>query len=116
MSRKKANDTPTDEKIMSYVNVPVEIAAKYIGWSSCNVRYALQQERAPYGHAVQTGEKPDGTPTYSYHISPGLLIGYQRGTIQAWKLSKLARFIEDLVQRLIEIRIRACGVPTSEVA
>ena len=116
MSRKKTNDTPTDEKIMSYVNVPVEIAAKYIGWSSCNVRYALQQERAPYGHAVQTGEKPDGTPTYSYHISPGLLIGYQRGTIQAWRLPEMTRLIEDSMQRLIEIRIRACGFPASGVA
>ena len=38
-------DTPTERDILSYNNVPVEVAAKFIGWSSCNVAKALIQAR-----------------------------------------------------------------------
>lgn len=104
MSRKSTAQTPTDEEIWSYNNVPVEIAAKYIGWSSCNVAYALQQERAPFGCAAQTGEE-----TYTYNISPGLLIGYKRGTIQAWHLGELIKLFEDRVDRLINRRLEVAA-------
>ena len=78
MSRKTTAQTPTDQDILGYNNVPVEVAAKYIGWSSCNVCYALQQERAPYGTAARTSET-----SWTYNISPGLLIAYKRGTLEA---------------------------------
>lgn len=109
MARKSTEKTPTDEEIMSYDNVPYQIAAKYIGWSSCNVAYALQQERAPYGHAAQTGTKPDGTPTYTYNISPGLLVGYKHGTIQAWHLGELIKLFESRVSGLIDGRLEAAA-------
>lgn len=110
MSRKSTSQTPTDEEIMSYNNVPVEIAAKYIGWSSCNVAYALQQERAPFGCAAQTGENPEtGWPTYTYNISPGLLVGYKHGTIQAWHLGELVKLFESRVDGLIDKRLDAAA-------
>lgn len=33
MSQKSTEQTPTDEEILAYNNVPYQIAAKYIGWS-----------------------------------------------------------------------------------
>lgn len=102
MSRKTTAQTPTDEEIMGYTNVPVDVAAKYIGWSSCNVAYALQQERAPFGCAAKTGIGASGFPTYTYNISPGLLVGYKHGTIQAWHLGELIKFFESRVAGLFE--------------
>lgn len=110
MPRKSTAQTPTDEEIMSYNNVPVELAAKYIGWSSCNVVYALQQERAPFGCAAKTGENPEtGFPTYTYNISPGLLVGYKHGTIQAWHLSELVKLFEDRVSGLVNMRLETAA-------
>ena len=110
MSRKSTTQTPSDEDIMAYNNVPVELAAKYIGWSSCNVVYALQQERAPFGCAARTGADPEtGRETYTYNISPGLLVGYKHGTIQAWHLSELVKLFEDRVSSLVNIRLEAAA-------
>lgn len=102
MPRKTTAQTPTDEEIMGYTNVPVDVAAKYIGWSSCNVAYALQQERAPFGCAAKTGIGASGFPTYTYNISPGLLVGYKHGTIQAWHLGELIKLFESRVAGLLE--------------
>lgn len=105
MPRKKTPSTPTEEEILSYNNVPLDVAAKYIGWSTCNVSWALQQERAPYGHAAQTGSKEDGTPTYSYNISPGLLIAYKRGELEAWKLGELRKVLAAEFNEIIDNRM-----------
>ena len=110
MARKRTTDTPTDEEIMSYNNVPVELAAKYIGWSSCNVAYALQQERAPFGMAAQTGENPDtGFPNYTYNISPGLLVKYKRGELAAWRLTEVLKLAADGYQKVIDARLEAAA-------
>lgn len=106
MSRKTSERTPTDEEIRTYDNVPVEVAAKYIGWSSCNVAYALQQERAPYGHAAQTGMNEEtGFPTYTYNISPGLLIAYKHGELEAWKLGGLVKVLRNEIDSVINQRL-----------
>lgn len=105
MARKATHNTPADEEIRSYNNVPVEVAAKYIGWSSCNIAWALQQERAPYGHAVQTGINAKGEPTYSYNISPGLLIAYKNGTLEAWKLGGLLKMLGQEINEIINQRL-----------
>ena len=34
---KRSKNPPKDEEILSYDNVPLETAAKYIGWSSVTV-------------------------------------------------------------------------------
>lgn len=110
MSRKIKSTTPTDEEIMGYTNVPVEVAARYIGWSSCNVAYALQQERAPFGMAAQTGENPvTGLPKYTYNISPGLLVAYKRGELQAWRLNEVLKLAADGYQRVIDARLEAAA-------
>ena len=110
MSRKIKDNTPTDVEIMSYTNVPVEVAAKYIGWSSCNVAYALQQERAPFGIAAQTGEsRTTGLPTYTYNISPGLLVKYKRGELQAWRLNEVLKLAADGYQKIIDAHLEAAA-------
>lgn len=106
MSKKTTAQTPTDEEILSYNSVPLEVAAKYIGWSSCNIAFALQQERAPFGVAVQTGENDEtGRPTWSYNISPGQLKAYKRGELEAWKLSSLMKVLACEVNEIINQQI-----------
>lgn len=108
MPRKKTAQTPTDEDILAYNNVPVEIAAKYIGWSSCNIYRALQQERALYGSAVQTGtNKETGEPTWSYHISPGMLVKYMHGDIQAYRLNEVIKLAADGIEEILDERLAA---------
>ena len=110
MSRKIKDNTPTDEEIMSYTNVPIEVAAKYIGWSSCNVAYALQQERAPFGIAAQTGENPEtGFPKYTYNISPGLLVKYKQGELQAWRLNEVLKLAADGYRKIIDAHLAAAA-------
>lgn len=110
MSRRSTAQTPTDDEIMAYDNVPVAVAAKYIGWSSCNVANALQQERVPFGCAAKTGERQEtGISTYTYNISPGLLVAYKHGTIQAWRLGELIQLFEGSVSALIDRRLDAAA-------
>ena len=85
--KKTTPQTPTDEEILSYNSVPMGVAAKYIGWSSCNIVLALQQERAPFGIAARTGS------TWTYNISPGLLVKYKRGELEAWRLHDFLKFL-----------------------
>jgi len=67
---------PTDKEILSLDNVPPVTAAKYLGLSIHSLYYGLQQHVFPFGVAVLN---PGGK--YSYHISPGLLVAYKRGTL-----------------------------------
>lgn len=64
----------TDEAILEYDNVPVNVAAQYLGTSQQFIRILLQRERAPIGTAVQMS----GTK-WTYHVSPGLLVEYKNG-------------------------------------
>lgn len=104
MSRRITKDTPTDQDILSYNNVPVEVAAKYIGWSSCNVVRALQQERAPFGMAARTSES-----TWTYNISPGLLVKYKAGELQAWRLNDVIKLAADGIQQLLDSKMEAAA-------
>lgn len=67
---------PTDAEILSMDNVLPSIAAKYLGLSLPALYYGLQQHVFPFGTAILN---PGGK--YSYHISPGLLVAYKRGTL-----------------------------------
>lgn len=70
----------TEEKILSYDNVPVSVAAEFLGTSQQFIRVLLQKERAPIGTAVQMS----GTK-WTYHVSPGLLIEYKNGKqLKTW--------------------------------
>lgn len=106
MPRKMTAQTPTDEEIMAYNNVPVEVAAKYIGWSSCTLTWALQQERAPFGMAAQTGtNEKTGRPTWAYNISPGLLVKYKHGELQAWRLNEVLKLAADGIEQVLDARM-----------
>lgn len=108
MARKMTAQTPTDQEIMSYNNVPVDVAAKYIGWSSCNVYRALQQERAPFGMAAQTSET-----AWTYNISPGLLVKYKNGELQAYRLNEVIKLAVDGIQQVLDSRMEAVAALVS---
>lgn len=109
MARKTKAQPPTDEEILAYNNVPVYIAAKYIGWSSCNVVRALQQERAPFGVAAKTSET-----TWTYNISPGLLVKYKNGDLQAWRLNEVLKLATDAIEQILDSRMEiAAGLFTT---
>lgn len=65
-----------DNEILALDNVLPSIAAKYIDISLPCLYYGLQQKAFPFGTAILN---PGGK--YSYHISPGLLVAYKRGTL-----------------------------------
>lgn len=110
MSRKMTAQTPTDQEIMSYNNVPVDVAAKYIGWSSCTLTWALQQERAPFGMATQTGTNgKTGRSTWAYNISPGMLVKYKAGELQAYRLNEVIKLAADGIQQVLDSRMAAIG-------
>lgn len=66
-----------DDEILLMDNVLPTVAAKYLNETPVFVRLGLQQNRLPFGSAVKN---PSGK--WSYHISPGLLVAYQRGTLK----------------------------------
>lgn len=68
---------PTDKEILKMDSVLPTIAAEYINETPTFVRLGLQQHSLPFGSAVKN---PGGK--WSYHISPGLLVAYQRGTLK----------------------------------
>ena len=70
------NEGDLEKEILTLRNVPTVVAAKYLDVDTQFVRLALQQQRCPYGHAVVN---PGGR--WSYHISPGLLVAYKKGTL-----------------------------------
>ena len=63
---------PTDEEILYYDNVPLAVAARYIGWTEMALRLALREQRAPFGMSVE------GESRYTVNISPGGLVRYKR--------------------------------------
>jgi len=111
MARKRTKVAVPDEEILTYDNVPYEIAATYIGWSDVSIRNALKQGRAPFGCAAQNPE----TKTWSYNISPGLLVNYKRGTLPAWRLNDVINMAADGIQQLLDTRLAAMALTGYEV-
>lgn len=74
MPRNKTKpSTPTEEEILSYDNVPIAVAARYIGMPEQALRLALREERARHlGFAVE------GNSHMSFNISPGGLVRYKK--------------------------------------
>ena len=85
--RRPTKEPPTDEQIMSYANVPIEIAGRYIGWGHSAVRYALREGRAPFGFAAE------GENVWYYNISPGMLVRYKRGELQSFAIEGIERIL-----------------------
>jgi len=95
--------TPTEAEILAYNNVPLELAAAYIGISAIKVRDGLKQGRAPYGYAVKSEE----SSTWTYHISPGALVKYKKGELKMWPQDELIKRIVDEVETLLNLRAKA---------
>jgi len=108
MPRITDSTTPTEQDILGHNNVPLEVAAKYIGWSSATIRKALIQERAPFGVAVQTGVNgKTGRPSYAYNISPGALIKYKNGDLPTWRLNEVLKLAADGIEEILDQRMGA---------
>ena len=101
MGRAKASAVPTDEQILKLQSVPTDMAGVYIGMSSTTLTNALRQQRAPFGFAVQNLE----LGTWTYNISPGLLVAYKRGTLPAYQLKDIINLAAEGVDRVIEARM-----------
>lgn len=70
-----------DEEILKYDNVPVDVAAEYLGTSTQYIRICLQRDRLPIGSAVDIS----GKGKYTYQISPGALVNWKNGTsVRNW--------------------------------
>lgn len=105
MPRIATHAAPTEQDILSYNNVPTEVAARYIGWSSSTITKALIQERAPFGVAVQTGTGKSGRPSYAYNISPGALIKYKNGELPTWRLNEVLKLAADGIEEILDRRL-----------
>lgn len=100
MPRKVIHNVPEDEEILRQDNVPVEMASRYIGWSSTTLYYALQEQRAPFGVAVKS---PKGG--WTYNISPGLLVKYKRGDLPTYRLNEVIDLAAEGVDRIISEKL-----------
>jgi len=66
----------TDKEILeNYINVPVKVAAQYLGWSAGAVMESLKQGIAPFGTSVRMSRE------WTYHIPAKLLVAYQNGKV-----------------------------------
>ena len=100
--KKSAALPPTDEMIREQTNVPVEMACKYIGWSSPTLYRALQEGRAPFGFAVKCAGG-----SWAYNISPGLLIKYKQGDLPTYRLKEVQELAAEGIERILDEKIGA---------
>lgn len=103
--RRREAPPPTDSEILQYANVPVDVAAKYVGMSTSTIYYALQDERAPFGFAVRR----KGSDGWTYNISPGLLVKYKNGDLPTYKLREVEALAIEGIERVIDSRLDAAS-------
>lgn len=106
---KSSPRVPTDEEIMSYRNVPPDVAALYLGWSRNAVYWALQDGRASFGTAAQ------GEAYWTYHISPGGLVKYQHEGVNTYGLKDIEKVIADGVEQILNAKLGAVNQILSTV-
>ena len=88
----------TDADILAYDNVPVPIAAQYIGWNANKLYYALQDRQVPFGFVVEQESSARACgASWTYNISPGLLVAYKRGTLVTIPRGDLSAIIRDVM-------------------
>lgn len=89
----------TDADILAYDNVPVPIAAQYIGWNANKLYYALQDHQVPFGFVAERESTARACgASWTYNISPGLLVAYKRGTLVTVPRGDLAAIIRDVIR------------------
>ena len=85
---------PSDDEILAYDNVPVDVAARYLDWPENTVRLALREGRASFGTAVRNNG-------ITHKISPGGLVRYQREGAPCMDYETIKFMIEDIVRRVV---------------
>lgn len=65
-----------EEQILNMDNVDPKTAASYLGIGYSALTAMLKNGVAPFGCATKVKSN------YAYHISPGLLVAYKKGTLQ----------------------------------
>ena len=83
--------TPTDEEILAFDNVPVEVAARYLDWTEQTLRLALREGRATFGIAVKDR-------ALTYKISPGGLVKYKREGVLCFDYATILGMIRTAIQ------------------
>lgn len=94
---------PTDAEILAYNNVPVAVAAAYLGCGPVVVQSALKQRCAPYGYAVENKD----THTWKYQVSPGALVKFKNGDLHEFPLDELVGQIANKIDTIVSLRTRA---------
>lgn len=99
--KKDAQHIPTEEEILSYRNVPANVAALFLGWPRNALCTALQDGRAPFGIAVH------GKANWTYQISPGALVKYQREGLNTFGLKELQQTMADGIEQILSAKLVA---------
>lgn len=92
---------PTDKEILAYTSVPPDVAGRYINMSTPTIYAGLQQDRVPFGFAVENPE----TGTWTYNISPGGLVKYKQEGKPIIRLGDLREVITDFVKDYLDARL-----------
>jgi hypothetical protein len=92
---KERPPTPTDEEILAYDNVPVDVAARYLDWTEQNVRLALREGRATFGIAVKD-------KALTYKISPGGLVRYKREGVPVLSYETISFMVKSIVSEAVK--------------
>lgn len=92
---------PSDAEILAYTSVPPDVAGRYINMSTPTIYAGLQQDRVPFGFAVENKE----TGTWTYNISPGGLVKYKHEGKPIVRLGDLREVLSDFVKDYIDTRM-----------
>lgn len=94
---------PTDDEILAYDNVPVDVAARYLDWPENTVRLALREGRGCFGTAVRDRG-------LTHKISPGGLVRYKREGAPCMDYDTMKFMMEDVVRKVIREELEEiCG-------
>lgn len=96
-------NVPTDAEIMEYRNVPMLVASAYLGCSRKALSESLLQGRAPFGYATKAGD----SSKWTFHISPGLLVSYQNGTMCSLAEGDFIQRTFSEIERVLDLRSQA---------
>jgi len=103
MPKRVTKNPATDEEVLSYDNVPIEVAARYLGICQDNVRLALREDRArQFGFATQ-----GAGVRLAYHISPGGLVRYKREGGVIVPFESIEGLLADVVMKLVDEKMAA---------
>ena len=91
---------PTDDEILNYDNVPVDVAARYLDWTEQNVRLALREGRAPFGIAIQDR-------ALTYKISPGGLVKYKREGVPVMSYETMRYLVRTALESVLRNGVTA---------